>query len=218
MHILTNGNVRTQRDVVDNLLYTSADGAMVAEAISADPALFLGCLAPASDYLSAPSPLQLARLYLSYARECSVGLGWSADEQWLRLVGHVHRVAGAELRRLQLEPSIEQPCSLEALDAALRQAEERAGQEVRGDWQADPAIECEMESSRERRQRSMEVIRTRARQRERMGAGEEAANDISSCTRPLNSKERNRKRRREEKAAQREVRGTATSAAKPDDG
>ena len=219
VHILTNGNVCTADDVLDNLRYTQADGAMVAEAISKDPALFLGCLPSSSEQPSAPSPMQLARLYLSYVRECDSGLGWSADELWLRLVGHIHRVSGAELRRLQLsEASIERPCSIEAFDCLLQQAVERAEAEVRSEWRADLALDEEVERSRERRQRMMEVVRARVRQRERMGRDKKAAADASGCTRPLNSKERQRKRRREEKVAQQreQLQAEATTTVRDD--
>ena len=218
VHVLTNGNVRTAEDVLYNLRYTRADGAMVAEAISKQPALFLGCLPPSSSECPyPPSPLQLVRLYVSYVRECGCDVSWSAEELWLRVTGHFHRMAGAELRRLQVEGSIERPCNLDAFDCVLQQAEERAEEEARGEWRADPALDEEAELSRERRQRMMEVIRARVRQRERMGEGdlgEEAA--ASSCTSLLNSKQRYRKRRREEKAAQQKEQAAAIIAKRDD--
>lgn len=67
--ILTNGNVRTHDDVVHNLAFTHADGAMVGEPLLGRPDIFLGegvdAFAPLSTYLD-----MCARYGVDSPREC----------------------------------------------------------------------------------------------------------------------------------------------------
>ena len=192
VHLLTNGNVRTRDDLHANVASTQADGIMVAEAVSRDPSLF-------SSTQPSLSPLQLARRYVRCVEECGGLVDWSEEEVWMRVVGHIDRMAGEQLMRYGLGAAIERPCSLSAISAAVDLALQREGHEARGEWRAEKeaALEAEWEGSRERRQRWMEVIRGRERKRQRLGLD----GDCDDERLTLNSKQRARKRKKAAEAA-----------------
>ena len=205
--VLSNGNVRDAADVAANLRYTGADGAMVADALSRDPALFsrVRPSAMAECDAAAASPLLLARAYLRCAKDCAALLHWGREEQWLRLVSHVVRMAGAELRRYQVDAALEWPCTPEEMEAAIDATIDRQLRLRSGQWVADPLLTAQLEESGERRQRTMDILRARERMRElQPHVDEEMAT--------LNSKGRYKKRKREERAAQEAQRAGCTVA------
>jgi tRNA-dihydrouridine synthase 1 len=185
VHILSNGNVRQSSDIACNLAYTRADGIMVAEQLAADPSLFSSCLSPS------PSPLLLARQYLQYVQQCGCESVWSAQELWHRVLGHLMRMAGAELRYFQTDGDVRGPCGLQELETIVAEAEKRQQQERSGQWQRPETAEAGLQQLREQRQRTVESVRMLLWKRERLP-------QLSADELQLNSKQRYRKRRRAE--------------------
>jgi len=62
--VISNGNVRTFEDVVQNYEFTSADGIMVGETLLGNPCLFAGIT---------PDPVQISLEYLDICRRCPEG-------------------------------------------------------------------------------------------------------------------------------------------------
>lgn len=183
--VLTNGNVRTHDDLAVNLHYTRAHGIMCAEALAHNPALF----SPTPH----PPPLTLALRYLQLVEQAEAQrcVSVSREDVWLRVVAQVWRMAGERLAWLQVVDGLERVCSVADVRAVVELAIARQA----GGWQRDEQLQLELDRSNERRQQTMERLRTRMRQQEEAGdkqpLGEMAL---------LNSRQRKRLRKREEKA------------------
>ena len=193
--VVTNGNVRAHSDVAHNLRYTAAHGLMCAEALAANPALFSSPPHPA--------PLALALQYVRLVEAEGWREGRRREENWLRVVAQVWRMAGDELRRLQVAGGLERVCGVAEVRAVVELAIARQS----GDWQRVEALQTELDRSCERRQQTMERLRTRIRQQEQAGVG------ATIDELPLNTKQRKRLRRRLEKAAHPSKRACVTAPA-----
>ncbi|KAF9648435.1 FMN-linked oxidoreductase [Thelephora ganbajun] len=62
--VISNGNVRTYGDVLQNLEFTRADGVMVGETLLGNPCLFAG---------ATPDPVQISLEYLEICKQCPEG-------------------------------------------------------------------------------------------------------------------------------------------------
>jgi len=182
--VVTNGNVRSHTDIAHNLHYTAAHGIMCAEPLAHNPALF--------SHPPHPAPLALALQYVRLVEAEGWREGRSVEEAWLRVVAQVWRMAGERLAWLQVGGALEHVCSVAEVRAVVELAIERES----GGWQRDESLQLEFDRSCERRQQMMERMRTRIRQQE-----EARGRQVSAELAQLNSKQRKRLRKREEKAA-----------------
>ena len=183
--IITNGNVRAHGDIAHNMHYTCAHGIMCAEPLAHNPALF--------SPLPHPPPLTLALQYVRLVEAEGWREGRSEGEVWLRVVAQVWRMAGERLTWLQVGGGLERVCGVGDVRAVVESAMERDC----GGWQRDETLQPELDRRHERRQQTMERLRTRLRQQQ----GRADANPPTSETALLNTKQRKRLRRREQKAA-----------------
>ena len=181
--LISNGNVRSHNDIANNLHYTGAHGIMCAEPLAHNPALF--SMPPY------PPPLTLALQYVKLVEAEGWREGRGSQEVWWRAVAQLWRMAGQQLTWLQVSGGLERVCSV----AEVRAVVELAIARERGGWQRDEALQLELDRSQERRQQAIERLRTRTRQQEQ--AGERQSIEETAL---LNTKQRKRVRKREEKA------------------
>ena len=181
--IITNGNVRSHSDITHNMQYTGAHGIMCAEPLAHNPALF--SLPPH------PPPLTLALQFIKLVQAEGWREGRSREDVWLRVVAQVWRMVSETLMWLQVSDGLERVCSVGEVRAMVELAIARQC----GGWQRDEALQPELDDSDERRHQTMERLRTRIRQQEQ-------ASGLWSLdeTLQLNSKQRKRVRKREQKS------------------
>eukprot|EP00484_Ammonia_sp_Unknown_P016617 CAMPEP_0197039748 /NCGR_PEP_ID=MMETSP1384-20130603/16526_1 /TAXON_ID=29189 /ORGANISM="Ammonia sp." /LENGTH=442 /DNA_ID=CAMNT_0042470393 /DNA_START=66 /DNA_END=1391 /DNA_ORIENTATION=+ len=92
--VFANGGCETMDDVIKCLEITGCDGYMAAESILANPAMFVADNA-------ALDAFQMSRDYIAHCKVCADKYGWSRDNKFIAMKGHLIKVLYRELTIFQ---------------------------------------------------------------------------------------------------------------------
>ena len=214
--LLTNGNVRCADDIQHNLLYTAADGIMIAEALCTNPALYAQyqqltqikisldddrCLLTqlASKHHHTKKLITMANEYLSLVTQHPFSS--SLVPHYHVAIPHLHlfHLLGSALHYYQLDERLASAVRVESIMEVLKTLEQRVHDDGNGDWIADEAEEAVLTVARERRQREQDRAKTLFRQRH----VDDRHNDENGTSSHLTGRQRKHLRYKERKLEKR---------------